>query len=709
MQKRFWINETQVDTARNTLSRHGEEISLQPKMIAVLSILARHQGDVVSHNQLMDDVWPEAEVSPNTLQRCIAQLRKALGDDSRAQKIIKTHSKQGYSLEAQVSWGNEHSLKNVAEPQSTKPLYLQKEHSPFILSVAVMTLILLAYFMTSNDRSLKYQQVSMLTTSDEKEYFPNYSPDGRYLVFHRYIGACENHLWAKDLETQQEYPLTRTPGIYASHSWSADGNQLALIKQEKCLQLSGQNDSCWRLLTVDFAQALQQPIDPVERLGCDSHFISTVEWMNNGNILLLKEMPLKDTDTSEFRLMLYDVRTRQLNDFYRPKAGKLYDFTYSKKLNQLVVISKDQHLKHFIERLDAQGTLLERNQIETLSTDSVFQSYSASFHPSGEFLITNLQSGLHQMSLEGELFKIETPDNLALSAPRYHPSERKIVATSGVVDMDIARIELAAFTSHGGRGRVKPPLVGFNQVHLPFPSISRSTRTESHARFHPDGKTIAFVSQRGEGDQLWLYENGQSRQLSHFKQPSSIRSLTWSPDGMRVAIVSKDSVLIFDLDGKEMPLTLDRPIRRLFEWTAQNQLIVSASGKTSRELSLVDVNSGKVSELGYANAQFARQFQKGLLLMDAQSRLWVVDGEGKRQINIPSNMLASPPVLSDDKSLYGLSHEAQLWRFDLTTQKLEIIATIDENVWWLMDEGQGQILAAQAISARKEIVELSPR
>ena len=75
--------------------------------MAVLTYLAKNANRVVSHDELLSKVWPDAVVTPNTLQRSIAQLRKALGGDGQYHSYIKTHAKQGYSLECAVSWQDE--------------------------------------------------------------------------------------------------------------------------------------------------------------------------------------------------------------------------------------------------------------------------------------------------------------------------------------------------------------------------------------------------------------------------------------------------------------------------------------------------------------------------------------------------------------------------------------------------------------------------
>lgn len=64
----------------------------------VLELLCTHQGHVVSKQALVDVAWADRVVTPSSLPQSIAQLRMALGDSGREQKVIKTVPKQGYLL-----------------------------------------------------------------------------------------------------------------------------------------------------------------------------------------------------------------------------------------------------------------------------------------------------------------------------------------------------------------------------------------------------------------------------------------------------------------------------------------------------------------------------------------------------------------------------------------------------------------------------------
>jgi len=132
MAEQYWIGEFFVDLSRNQITQNKQPQTLAPKALAVLTCLAKHHGQVVSQDTLLETVWPDTIVSTNTLQRCIAQLRKALGDDGKVQVYIKTHAKKGYSLECAVQWDKPQEVESPSSPEVFKqkaPEVLNQETS----------------------------------------------------------------------------------------------------------------------------------------------------------------------------------------------------------------------------------------------------------------------------------------------------------------------------------------------------------------------------------------------------------------------------------------------------------------------------------------------------------------------------------------------------------------------------------------------------
>lgn len=64
----------------------------------LLTYLAVHRGEVVSKNQLLNDVWGTEAVSESALTRTVTELRQALGDAADEPRLLETIPKRGYRL-----------------------------------------------------------------------------------------------------------------------------------------------------------------------------------------------------------------------------------------------------------------------------------------------------------------------------------------------------------------------------------------------------------------------------------------------------------------------------------------------------------------------------------------------------------------------------------------------------------------------------------
>lgn len=92
-----------LDTANECLWREGAKIALQPKPFAVLRYLVEHPGRLITHDELLDALWPETYVQPQVLRTYMLELRKVLADDAGQPRYIQTLPKRGYSFVAQVT------------------------------------------------------------------------------------------------------------------------------------------------------------------------------------------------------------------------------------------------------------------------------------------------------------------------------------------------------------------------------------------------------------------------------------------------------------------------------------------------------------------------------------------------------------------------------------------------------------------------------
>lgn len=92
-----------LDTANECLWHDGSQIDLPPKPFAVLRYLVDNPGRLITHDELLEALWPETYVQPQVLRTYMLELRKVLGDDPGQPRFIQTLPKRGYRFVATVA------------------------------------------------------------------------------------------------------------------------------------------------------------------------------------------------------------------------------------------------------------------------------------------------------------------------------------------------------------------------------------------------------------------------------------------------------------------------------------------------------------------------------------------------------------------------------------------------------------------------------
>ena len=97
----FHFGEFTLEVTERRLTHGAEAIHLSPKAHDVLVLLLRQAGHLVTKDELLSRVWPEACVEEGILTVHVSALRKAFGDDTRG--YIETVSRAGYRFVAPVT------------------------------------------------------------------------------------------------------------------------------------------------------------------------------------------------------------------------------------------------------------------------------------------------------------------------------------------------------------------------------------------------------------------------------------------------------------------------------------------------------------------------------------------------------------------------------------------------------------------------------
>jgi Tol biopolymer transport system component/DNA-binding winged helix-turn-helix (wHTH) protein len=98
----FEFGDFHLDAAERCLLHNGELIPLTPKAFDTLLVLVKRSGHVVTKDELLEEVWPDAFVEEATVVQNVFTLRKALGRDPFGTRFIETVPKRGYRFIAGV-------------------------------------------------------------------------------------------------------------------------------------------------------------------------------------------------------------------------------------------------------------------------------------------------------------------------------------------------------------------------------------------------------------------------------------------------------------------------------------------------------------------------------------------------------------------------------------------------------------------------------
>ena len=114
----FKVGDWLVEPRLDRISCESERRSVRPKVMDLLVYLAHRHGQVVSSDELLEQLWPDRVVTGGSVYRCVGELREVLDRGTDAPVYIETIPKKGYRLRPTVVGVDEqHEADNpVARP-----------------------------------------------------------------------------------------------------------------------------------------------------------------------------------------------------------------------------------------------------------------------------------------------------------------------------------------------------------------------------------------------------------------------------------------------------------------------------------------------------------------------------------------------------------------------------------------------------------------
>ncbi|QSX29844.1 winged helix-turn-helix domain-containing protein [Shewanella cyperi] len=488
----FRLGDAEIDVRRCRITRAGQSQTIEPKVMDVLCYLCHSQGKVVSQQELHEALWPGTTFSSSTIQRCIALVRKALGENARGQNIIITHPKRGYSLGLTVE---------PLLPQRTSRL----PRLAMVLTLLVFGLLALWYLLPpqAGVRS-ELTSLTPLTSSGAEEYLPVLSHDGAKVGFIR-EHVDGQQLVVKDLLSEQETVLVSRLSQVRALSWTLADDALTLVLQ------TAEGDLVRKV-------AMAGAAEPV--LVSHKAIIDKVEWLSGTELVLLRKGAGAEYDLLRYSLLdgSYTLM-RKLNDVEPMRLSLAPD---------LKTLALASHERENIYRLDLVDIATGSIRLLTRMENGV---QGLSWEPDGKSLLLSSRETLLTVSLSGEVTTLPLANYKIIKQAGYSQARQATVMELGSYDIDIQEVSLGA-------------------TEVPMTLVDSDALDILPRYLTGDGVTndnkLVFQSHRHGRAQLMVRSDNTERVLFLNPQAEEFFGFAVAPDGQRVALATQTRLYLFD-------------------------------------------------------------------------------------------------------------------------------------------------------------------
>lgn len=228
--KSFRFGEFCLDTEEKLLWRDGKSVSLPPKVLDVLCLLAQKEGRIVSKSEIMDTVWADSFVEESNLTQSIYTLRRTLGADAGGQSIVETVPRRGFRIAVPI-FADPLVEKLPVVPELSKPApagFFGKHKLALgilgvVLAAGLITFFAYLYYFPAKPAMAPVENVSFQKlTFTGNTSSPTISPDGKSIAF-----VKQGDLYLQDINTGSHIRLDVVDQkIFSNLQFSPDGESL---------------------------------------------------------------------------------------------------------------------------------------------------------------------------------------------------------------------------------------------------------------------------------------------------------------------------------------------------------------------------------------------------------------------------------------------------------------------------------------------------
>ncbi len=660
------------------------------------------------HNILSIDPAPcstHNPVVPPEVDRLLAKLISKRPDDGyQTAAELRTDLKAVQrDLESVHSWsGSGRMFRTSSGPD--RPTIIALSASTLLLATVLVGIY---YFATLTEPTnlIDWASANNINITDQSgvEYFPSLSSDARYIVyaaqengqfdiFRQEVGTRERQNLTAGSEEDDTQPAFSPNGDYVAFrserlsqrgvyvvpasggeprlvsdtgyhpSWSPDGSEIVVSSFGRDQPTVRSTNSRHALTIISVSTGLRRELANVEA--------SFPAWSPNGHRIAYwfytgtfgrRDIATIPAAGGEPVLVAKDFAVSNWNPVWSPDGKYLY-FVSSRSGNQ----------NFWRVRIDeTSGAVM--GQPEAIITPSSYSRHLA-FSKDGKRLAYVRTS--NTANIQGVDF--DTASGKVTGQPFW--------ITQG--DRELSRAELSSDNSHFVArliGRTQDDLISVTRDGKQWKEITNDEPFDRYVRWSPDGKRIAFSSDRNGGSQVWVAnaDGSGSKQLTFDTTlPTGPGFPVWSPDGSRLAVYFGGPTLLLDpnrTQTEQTPESIDRDSRYrivVWDWSPDGtKLLGVIADGDKRHIGYYSLET-KTYEILLENSDDIASWlpdSRRIVYGDGNS-VYLIDTVTKERTKVVENpevQIRSPFISRDGKLLYYTAGNAEsdIWLLDLSAEK----------------------------------------
>lgn len=666
---RFGLFEADLQTGE--LRKNGLKVPLQGQPFQVCAILLSRSGELVSREELRQQVWPEDTFVDfdHALNTAITKIRLALGDEADNPRFVETLPRRGYRFIAPV---DKPSSPTSELPPPQRPSHGLPPKTRWIAGVALSLALLSAvgiwrFARNRAEADLPPLEVVPIAAMPGFESDPAFSPDGNQVAFAFGAEKDKCGIYTVMVDGDKPLRLTNDPGD-AFPTWSPDGRRVAFYRF---------SEHGTAIYTVPALGGTEQRL----HVGFTGPWTAGLDWSPDGKVLAFSE-GREDKNRAWIALLsLADSTTRPLTS----PSNQEYD--------SAPAFSPDGSKVVFIRGIVA-GVVSDLYVVSAtggtpkqLTFDKTWIFGSPSWTSDGRDIVFSSARGG-----QGALWRVPasggTPQPVAgvgviAWAPSISPKGNRLVYQRMAFKDSVFRLNLTGNNHRQGD-----------------PTLLRSENGINwRPQFSPDGKKFAFESNGLGYPEIWACDSDGL----HCAPLTSLRGTAgaprWSPDGRYIAFEfrPKDHTEIYLLEvGGDPPRllpTLPGSDNGGPNWSRDGKWIYFYSDRGGEPFQLwkVPVQGGPPVQITKNGGVFAAESADGLFLYYSKLqvpgiyKMPLQGGDEERVLDQAGGgewfnwaLARNGIYFRDAKKSKDRDYIGLLNFFDFATRKITTVSTLDQ-------------------------------